>query len=64
MRRMIGEESDKSLLEKNSGQIKITEHLIAHSISQSLGLDLGLSDLELSLGGWTLLSLFLSRYGD
>lgn len=32
--------------------------------SQSLGLNLGLNDLGTTLGGWTLLSLFLSKYGD
>lgn len=64
MRRMIGEESSKGLLEKNAGLIKVTEHLFTHSITQTLGLDSGLSDLDSSLGGWTFLSLFLSRYGD
>jgi len=32
--------------------------------SQSLGLELGLNDIGTTLGGWTLLSLFLSKYGD
>lgn len=64
MRRMIGEESRSPLVEKSSGLIKVTEHLFTHSVNQSLGLDLNLLDLDYSLGGWTLLSLFLSRYGD
>jgi hypothetical protein len=65
MRRMIGELSEKPLIENRStGQIKISSHLLAHSCSQDLGVELGLRDLGTSLGGWTQLSLFLSKYGD
>ena len=38
--------------------------MLVHHLSQNLGLDLGLEDLGSTLGGWTLLSLFLSRYGN
>lgn len=38
--------------------------MFAHAMNDDLGLDLGLPDLGTTLGGWTLFSLFLSKYGD
>jgi hypothetical protein len=35
-----------------------------HDANQNLGLDLGIDKLGATLGGWTLFSLFLSKYGD
>ena len=61
---MIGQTSSQGIKDKAGGQIKWQNHLLSHEIENSLGLELGLTDLGCNVGGWTLLSLFLSKYGN
>jgi hypothetical protein len=61
---MIGEEPKVVVKDKNSGQMKISQHLFAHSNQYSLGVNLALESVQKGLGGWTHLGLFLSRFGS
>lgn len=48
---------------KAVGQLKIHQSLISHSSQQSLGVELDLKRTGKDIGGWTMLSLFLSNFG-
>jgi hypothetical protein len=48
---------------KAVGQLKVHQSLISHSLQQSLGVDLALKKTGKEIGGWTVLSLFLSNFG-
>ena len=64
MRRMIGEECRAPLKQKNTGLFKIDCELVGHEISKSLGVSLNLQSNENVVGGWTMLSLFLGKFGN
>lgn len=60
---MIGEASKPLVKNKAFGQLKVHQSLVSHSNQRSLGVDLGLKKTGKDMGGWTVLSLFLSNFG-